>query len=93
MSLSGALSNALSGMTANARKAGIVSTNISNALTEGYGRRELAVSPSMIGTYGGVSVTPSCAMRTRPSFRIVGCLMRQQALPTQCKAMRRGSNV
>ena len=54
MSLTGALSNALSGLTANTRAAGIVSANISNALTEGYGRRSLEISPNRIGTHGGV---------------------------------------
>ncbi len=56
MSLTGALSNALSGLTANTRAAGIVSANISNALTEGYGRRSLEISPNRIGTHGGVWV-------------------------------------
>ncbi len=55
MSLSGALSSALSGLTANARAASLVSSNISNAQTEGYGRRELAVSSSSLGS-GGVRV-------------------------------------
>lgn len=56
MSLTGALSNALSGIRANTRAAGLVSNNISNALTEGYGRRELALSSSTIGSSGGVRV-------------------------------------
>ncbi|KMK65390.1 flagellar hook-associated protein FlgK [Puniceibacterium sp. IMCC21224] len=56
MSLSGALSNALSGLRANTRSAGIVSSNISNALTDGYGRRELALSSSTLGGSGGVRV-------------------------------------
>ncbi|MGY9045962.1 hypothetical protein P775_05995 [Puniceibacterium antarcticum] len=49
MSLSGALSNALSGLTANARSASIVSSNISNALTPGYARRALETSSSAMG--------------------------------------------
>ncbi|SNR37071.1 flagellar hook-associated protein FlgK [Puniceibacterium sediminis] len=56
MSLSGALSNALSGLTANARAATLVSSNISNALTDGYARRELATSSNGMGFYGGVRV-------------------------------------
>ena len=56
MSLTGALSNALSGLTANARAASIVSSNISNALTEGYGRRELELSPSGPAFGGGVRI-------------------------------------
>ncbi|MFZ5963546.1 flagellar hook-associated protein FlgK [Thalassococcus sp. BH17M4-6] len=55
MSLTGALSNALSGMTANSRAASLVSANIANALTDGYGRRELVTSPSQVG-HGGVMV-------------------------------------
>ncbi len=41
MSISGALTSALSGLGAAARGAEIVSQNIANARTEGYGRREL----------------------------------------------------
>eukprot|EP00581_Thalassiosira_minuscula_P024003 CAMPEP_0184437988 /NCGR_PEP_ID=MMETSP0738-20130409/628709_1 /TAXON_ID=385413 /ORGANISM="Thalassiosira miniscula, Strain CCMP1093" /LENGTH=42 /DNA_ID= /DNA_START= /DNA_END= /DNA_ORIENTATION= len=41
MSISSALSNALTGLTASARRAEVVSSNISNAMTEGYGRRSL----------------------------------------------------
>lgn len=56
MSLSGALYNAFSGLKANARAAALVSTNISNATTEGYGRRSLALSPSVAGTHGGARI-------------------------------------
>ncbi len=56
MSLSGALFNAFSGLTANARAAAVVSTNISNATTEGYGRRSLDLSANSTGGYGGVRV-------------------------------------
>jgi len=56
MSISGALSNALSGLTATSRMAELVSSNISNAMTDGYGRRELAVSSRLIGDYGGVAI-------------------------------------
>ncbi|MWB76545.1 flagellar hook-associated protein FlgK [Pseudooceanicola sp. 216_PA32_1] len=55
MSISVALSNALSGLTASSRMASIVSTNVANALTEGYGRRELAISPRVV-TGGGVGI-------------------------------------
>ncbi|MCT4556822.1 MAG: flagellar hook-associated protein FlgK [Pelagimonas sp.] len=54
MSLAGALYNAYSGLTANARNASVVSTNISNATTESYGRRELVLTPGALGTTGGV---------------------------------------
>lgn len=55
MSLSGALSNALSGLTTQARQATLVSSNISNATTESYGRRSLDVSSSS-STWGGVMI-------------------------------------
>ncbi|MDJ0822754.1 MAG: flagellar hook-associated protein FlgK [Paracoccaceae bacterium] len=54
MSLSGALYNAFSGLSANARAASLVSTNISNATTEGYGRRTLDLSSAAAGLSGGV---------------------------------------
>lgn len=57
MSLSGALYNAFSGLKANSRAAGLVSTNISNATTEGYGRRTLGLVPGAAGTTGGVRMT------------------------------------
>lgn len=56
MSLNGALMNAFSGLRANSRAATIVSTNISNATTDGYGRRDLALTAGVVGTYGGVRV-------------------------------------
>jgi len=58
MSLSGALSNASSGLTAATRAAQLVSSNVANAQTEGYGRRELQLAPHVVGGVGaGVSVT------------------------------------
>jgi len=57
MSISGSLANALSGLTASARAAEIVSSNVSNALTEGYGRRELELSAASASAgNGGVQV-------------------------------------
>jgi flagellar hook-associated protein 1 len=57
MSISGALSNALSGLTASSRSAEMVSNNIANALNEGYARRELVLGPRSLGGTGqGVSV-------------------------------------
>lgn len=52
MSISSALSNALSGLTASARAAEVVSNNVSNALTEGYARRELGLSTRSLGGEG-----------------------------------------
>ncbi|MCB2128842.1 MAG: flagellar hook-associated protein FlgK [Rhodobacteraceae bacterium] len=57
MSLSASLANALSGLTASSRRAEVVSSNVSNALTEGFGRRELHLSSqSLGGTGAGVHV-------------------------------------
>jgi len=56
MSLAGALYNAFSGLKANSRAASLVSTNIANATTESYGRRELSLSPAAAGTTGGVRI-------------------------------------
>ncbi|MBN2906262.1 MAG: flagellar hook-associated protein FlgK [Rhodobacteraceae bacterium] len=57
MSLSATLSNALSGLTAASRGAQVVSSNISNALTEGYGRRVLETSAASLNGQGaGVRV-------------------------------------
>lgn len=57
MSLSASLANALSGMTATARRAEVVSSNVANAMTEGYARRELQVgAQSLGGTGAGVRV-------------------------------------
>lgn len=56
MTISGALTNALSGLRAAGRGAEVVSANISNALTPGYGRRVLALSPIATGASGGVRI-------------------------------------
>lgn len=52
MSMSSALSNALSGLTAASRTADVVSSNIANALTDGYGRREINLSSRVLGGEG-----------------------------------------
>lgn len=49
MSISGTLSNALSGLVAAQRAAEVVSTNIANATTEGYGRRAVTLSSAALG--------------------------------------------
>lgn len=41
MSITGAMNTAISGLAAASRGAAVVSNNLANALTEGYGRREL----------------------------------------------------
>lgn len=52
MSISGSLSSALSGLTAAAKTAEVVSSNIANATTQGYGRREVITSARSVGQSG-----------------------------------------
>lgn len=57
MSISSALSSALSGLTAASRSADVISSNIANATTDGYSTRRLDLSTRMIGNDGaGVRV-------------------------------------
>lgn len=57
MSISGSLSSALSGLTAASRAAELVSSNIANAMTPGYGRREINLAARQVGSTGqGVRV-------------------------------------
>ncbi|MFQ5439075.1 MAG: flagellar hook-associated protein FlgK, partial [Paracoccaceae bacterium] len=57
MSLSGSLLNAYSGLVAASRGAETVSQNVANALTEGFGRREIALSAGSLNGRGiGVRV-------------------------------------
>ena len=57
MSITGALNNALTGLSASARAAQITASNLSNALTPGYGRRELGLISQGQGATGGVRIT------------------------------------
>lgn len=57
MSISSALSTAMTGLTASSRMAEITASNVSNALTEGYARRELQLSARVVGQTGvGVAI-------------------------------------
>ena len=57
MSLSSALSNAASGLAASARAVQVASSNVANALTEGYAPRRIdLVSASLAGSGTGVRV-------------------------------------
>ncbi len=57
MSISSALLNATSGLTAASRQAAVTSNNIANAMTEGYSRREVSLSERVTGGIGaGVNV-------------------------------------
>ncbi len=56
MSLSGALSNAITGLNAASRSAQVVSSNLSNIMTEGYGRREIELGARYGTGSGGVQL-------------------------------------
>ncbi|RYH09997.1 flagellar basal body protein [Tropicimonas sp. IMCC6043] len=57
MSLTSALSSAISGLTAASRSIDIVSANVANAMTEGYARREIHLASNTVGGDGaGVTV-------------------------------------
>ncbi len=57
MSISAAFNNALSGLQASSRATDVVATNISNANTPGYVRRDIEVASSSPSFIGGVTVT------------------------------------
>lgn len=56
MSLGAALSNAASGLRVTARAADLVSSNVANAMTPGYARRDLSLATVAHGGSGGVRV-------------------------------------
>ncbi|WP_339691810.1 flagellar hook-associated protein FlgK [Celeribacter baekdonensis] len=57
MSISNAMANALTGLNAVSRAADVVSSNVANAMTEGYGRRDIELSSHQVGKTGsGVAV-------------------------------------
>lgn len=57
MSLSLTLNNALTGLRASSKQAETISNNVSNSLTEGYGRRDVTLSAATAGGEGvGVRV-------------------------------------
>lgn len=57
MSITTALGSALSGLTAASRAAEVVASNVANAQTPGYGRREISLQARTVGGAGqGVSV-------------------------------------
>jgi flagellar hook-associated protein 1 len=56
MTISSALTAALTGLNASSRAAAVVSSNIANANTDGYGVRRLSLSPLVQGAGAGVRV-------------------------------------
>ena len=66
MGITNALNNAVSGLNAVARAADVVSSNVSNALTDGYARRQLHLSSQTLGGDGaGCGCLASLASSTR----------------------------
>lgn len=58
MSITSALAGALSGLSATSRQAEILSSNVANATTPGYARRQVGLSAAVLaGTGQGVQVT------------------------------------
>lgn len=58
MSITSALSSALSGLTATSRQAEAVASNVANAVTPGYARREVSLTSLSLGGSGqGVAIT------------------------------------
>lgn len=58
MSITATLASALSGLTAATRFAEVTSSNVANAMTEGFARREIQLGSRVTGTTGqGVAVT------------------------------------
>ena len=53
MSISSAMNNAYSGLSAMSRSAETVSNNVSNALTEGYSRQQVEYTATVLGGRGG----------------------------------------
>lgn len=56
MTISSALSAALTGLTASSRAASVVSENVANAQTDGFGERSLTLSSNAYGAGRGVQV-------------------------------------
>ncbi len=95
MTLSIALANALTGLRANTAQTELISNNVSNALTPGYTRRDLAISPVSLGGQGsgvridGVTRLSNAALTE--STRLAEAAAGQRA--TIAEAMRRLSEV
>ena len=67
MTIAGTLSSALSGLTAASKAAELVSSNIANATTPGYARRELQLTSRVVGTTGqGVQIVGVARVVNQP---------------------------
>lgn len=57
MSITSALANANTGLSAASKRASVISSNVANALTPGYSKRDVSVSEKVVGGMGaGVAV-------------------------------------
>lgn len=70
MTIANTLSNALSGLTASTRAAELVSSNVANAQTEGYGRREIDLTARRLGGVEVVAVRREVDMQTVQERRL-----------------------
>ncbi len=94
MSVSAAFRNAQAGLSVALRRADLVSSNVANALTPGYVRRELAVSEQRTGGGGagprvdGVTRATDIAL-TRERRLAEGSAAREQTIATAQQALNR----
>lgn len=72
MTISAALNNALSGLGATSRSMQVVSSNIANALTPGYGRREIELATHLQGGVRVAGVARLVEQSVLTERRIVG---------------------
>lgn len=77
MSISNALSNATSGLSAMSRTAETISNNVANALTEGYSRQEVEYKAQVLGG-NGVGVRVDSVNRS-VDFRLTSTRQRAEA--------------
>ena len=70
MTISNSLSNALSGLTAASRAAEVVSSNVANAQTQGYGRRDLDIASRYLGGVDVVGVNRNVDIRVVQDRRL-----------------------
>ncbi|MFS4437025.1 flagellar hook-associated protein FlgK [Paracoccaceae bacterium GXU_MW_L88] len=57
MTIGSAINNALSGLNAYSRSASVIASNTANAMTEGYTKRRVELTPTQLGNHGaGVQV-------------------------------------
>ncbi|QIE55390.1 flagellar hook-associated protein FlgK [Pikeienuella piscinae] len=74
MTLSLALSNAVTGLRATTAQTEVISNNVSNALSEDYARRDVAVSASAIGGVRVEGVTRAIAPAITDALRLAGAV-------------------